>query len=150
MNKTAKKSSQQKNRFVSEMHLNQPEFTCSGCGAITKNKIRIQKLKYIPNIFIKMNQIKLVFNMIQLIKILKIQQEEQLQVKYYVVKHLIFFKTQTLMDIKEVLLLWFKNVLIKGLLKVVVLNLLLIKISVLCTQVSNNYLKHYTNILLEI
>ena len=71
MNKTAKKNFLAEDRFVSEMHLNQPEFTCSGCGAITKNKIRIQKLKYIPNIFTKMNQIKLVFNMIQLIKILR-------------------------------------------------------------------------------
>ena len=30
-------------KFMSQMHLKQPEFTCSACGAFTKNKERIQK-----------------------------------------------------------------------------------------------------------
>ena len=55
MNKIAKTNFLAGDRFVSEMYLNQPEFTYIGCGAITKNKIRIQKLKYIPNIFTKRN-----------------------------------------------------------------------------------------------
>ena len=55
MNKIAKKNFLAGDRFVSEMHLNQPGFTYSGCRAITKNEIRIQKLKYIPNIFTNMN-----------------------------------------------------------------------------------------------
>ena len=32
-------------KFVSEMHLKQPGFTCSACGPFTKNKERIQKFK---------------------------------------------------------------------------------------------------------
>ena len=32
-------------KFMSEMHLRQPSFTCSACGALTKNKERIQKIK---------------------------------------------------------------------------------------------------------
>ena len=28
-------------KFMSEMHLRQPIFTCSACGAFTKNKERI-------------------------------------------------------------------------------------------------------------
>ena len=30
-------------KFMPEMHLRQPEFTCSTCGPFTKNKQRIQK-----------------------------------------------------------------------------------------------------------
>ena len=32
-------------KFMSEMHLRQPEFTYSACGPFTKNKERIQKFK---------------------------------------------------------------------------------------------------------
>ena len=32
-------------KFMSEMHLRQPGFTCSACGTFTKNKERIQKFK---------------------------------------------------------------------------------------------------------
>ena len=41
-----------------EMHLKQPGFTYSACGAFTKNKERIQKLKKkqeIQDIFTEMN-----------------------------------------------------------------------------------------------
>ena len=30
-------------KFMPEMHLKQPGFTCSACGPITKNKKRTQK-----------------------------------------------------------------------------------------------------------
>ena len=61
-------------KFMSEMHLKQPGFTYSACGTFTKNKERIIKLKKqeIQDIFIKMSWIKLIFNMIWLIEILKI------------------------------------------------------------------------------
>ena len=61
-------------KFVSEMHLKQPRFTYSACGPFTKNKERIQNLKKqeIQTIFTKMNLIKLVFNMIWHMEILKI------------------------------------------------------------------------------
>ena len=32
-------------KFMPEMHLRQPAFTCSTCGPFTKNKERIQKFK---------------------------------------------------------------------------------------------------------
>ena len=45
-------------KFISETHLKQPGFTYSACGAFTKTKERIKKLKKqeIQNIFIKTNQ----------------------------------------------------------------------------------------------
>ena len=33
------------NKFMSEVHLKQPEFTYSACGPFTKNKERIKKFK---------------------------------------------------------------------------------------------------------
>ena len=32
-------------KFMPEMHLRQPGFTCSACGPFTKNKKRIQKFR---------------------------------------------------------------------------------------------------------
>ena len=32
-------------KFIPEMHLKQPGFTCIACGSFTKNKERIQKFK---------------------------------------------------------------------------------------------------------
>ena len=74
-----------------EMHLKQPGFTYSACGPFTKNKERIKNVKKqeIQDIFIKINYIKLVFNMIWLMEILKIEIEEQLLIKYYVLNHII-------------------------------------------------------------
>ena len=61
-------------KFMPEMHLKQPGFTYSACGPFTKNKERIKKLKKqeIQAIFTKMNLIRLLFNMIRHIEILKI------------------------------------------------------------------------------
>ena len=57
-----------------EIHLKQPGFTYSACGPFTKNKERIQKFKETgdTNYIYKMNLIRLVFNMIWLMEILKI------------------------------------------------------------------------------
>ena len=53
-----------------EMHLKQPGFTYSACGPFTKNKERIEKFMQtgmeIQTLFIKMNLIKHVFNVIWL------------------------------------------------------------------------------------
>ena len=61
---------------MSEMHLKQLVFTYSACGPFTKNKGRIQKKNLkkqkMQSIFTEMNKIKLVFNMIWLMEILKI------------------------------------------------------------------------------
>ena len=60
-------------KFMPEMHLKEPWFTHSACGPFTKNKERIQKCKETgATIFIKTNLIRLVFNMIWPMKILKI------------------------------------------------------------------------------
>ena len=48
-----------------------------------------------------------------LMVILKIELEEQLLIKYCVIKHLILLKIQNMMDISVDLLRWFINVLIK-------------------------------------
>ena len=60
-------------KFMPEMHLKQPGFTYSACGPFTKNKERIQNLKKqeIQAIFTKMNLIRLAFNTIWLMGILK-------------------------------------------------------------------------------
>ena len=60
--------------FIPEMHLKQPGFTYNACGLFTKNKERIQKFNKleIQDIFTKMNEIKLVFNMVWLMEILQI------------------------------------------------------------------------------
>ena len=61
-------------KYMPEMHLKQLGFTNSACGPFTKNKERIQNLKKqeIQAIFTKMNLIRLVFNMIWHMEILKI------------------------------------------------------------------------------
>ena len=74
-------------------------------------------------------------------EILKIYLKEQLLIKYYVIKHLILLKIQNMMDIKEVLLQWFKNFLIKSPLLVMVLKMKICQ--------TKNYLKNYKNQLLE-
>ena len=44
-------------KFMPEMYLRQPGFTCSACGPFTKNKERMKKLKKqeIQDVFIKTN-----------------------------------------------------------------------------------------------
>ena len=85
MNKIVNKFLLAGDKLMPEMHLKQPGFTYSACGTSTKNKERIQKFKdtrEIQDIFTKMNQIKLVSNMIWLTEILKIQQKERFQIKF--------------------------------------------------------------------
>ena len=52
--------------FMPEMHLKQLGFTYSACGPFTKNKQRIEKFTQmeIQILFIKLNLMRLVFNMI--------------------------------------------------------------------------------------
>ena len=66
-------------KFMPEMHLKQPGFTYSACGPFTKNKERIQKFKETGDTSY-MNLIRLVFNMVWCMEILKISKEEQLLV----------------------------------------------------------------------
>ena len=55
-------------KFMPEMHLKQPGFTYSACEPLTKNKKRNRRHR----IFTKMNLIRLAFNTIWLMEILKI------------------------------------------------------------------------------
>ena len=59
-------------KFKPERHLRQPGFTYSACEPFTKNKKKKFKKQEIHEIFIKTNQINLVFNMAWLMEILKI------------------------------------------------------------------------------
>ena len=61
-------------KLMPEMHLKQQGFTYSACRPFTKNDERIQKFKETgdTNIFTKSNLIKLVFNMMWHMEILKI------------------------------------------------------------------------------
>ena len=52
------------------------------------------------------NKTKLAFNTVRLTEILQIYLEEQLLMKYYVIKNLMLLKIQKTIDIKEVLLQW--------------------------------------------
>ena len=74
MNAIVNKLSLAGDKFMPEMHLKQPGFTYSACGPFTKNKEIIKKLKKqeIQYIFIKTNWIKLIFDMIWFMEILKI------------------------------------------------------------------------------
>ena len=60
-------------QFMLEMHLQQPGFTYSACGPFTKNKEKLKNLKKqeIQAILAKMNLIRLVFDTIWLMGILK-------------------------------------------------------------------------------
>ena len=56
-------------KCMPEMHLKEPGFTYSACGPFTKYKERIEKFMQIRNTnLIKMNLIKVVFNMIWLME----------------------------------------------------------------------------------
>ena len=61
-------------KLMPEMHLKQQGFTYSACRPFTKNDEGIQKFKETgdTNIFTKSNLIKLVFNMMWHMEILKI------------------------------------------------------------------------------
>ena len=79
MNKIVNKFLIAGDKFRPEMPLKQPGFNYSACGPFTKNKERIQKFKETGDIFTgdlsiftKMNLIRLVFNMIWHMEILKI------------------------------------------------------------------------------
>ena len=61
-------------KFMPEMHLRQPRFVYSACGPFTRHKERIKEFKRTGDTryIIEMNSIKLVFNTILLMRIIKI------------------------------------------------------------------------------
>ena len=74
MNETVNKLLLVGNKFIPEMHFKQPGFTYSACDHLqnTKKEFKNLKKQEIQAIFTKMNFIRLVFNMISLMGILKI------------------------------------------------------------------------------
>ena len=73
MNKIVSKFLLAGDKCMLEMHLKQLGFTYSACGPFTKNKeFKNLKKQAIQAIFTKMSSIRLVFNIIWLIGILKI------------------------------------------------------------------------------
>ena len=68
MNEIVNKFLLMRNKFMPDMHLKQAGFTYSACGPFTENKERIEKFMQleIQILFIEMNLIRLVFNMIWL------------------------------------------------------------------------------------
>ena len=60
-------------KFMPEMHLRQRQFVYSACGPFTRHKERIKEfnVQVMHIIFIEMNSLKLVFNMILLMRIIK-------------------------------------------------------------------------------
>ena len=84
MNEIVNKSLSAGDKFMPEMNLKQPGFTYSVCGPFTKNKERIQKFKETgdKSYIYKNELIRLVFNMIWHMEILKIGKEEQLLIRF--------------------------------------------------------------------
>ena len=73
MNEIVNKFLLLEDKFMPEMHLKQPGFTYSADGSFTKNKERVEKFMQTGDTsFIKLNLIKLVFNMIWLMENQKI------------------------------------------------------------------------------
>ena len=85
------------------MHLRQPGLTYSACGPFTKKKERVEKFKETGDSrYIYQNQLDKADKITQLTGISCISLEEQLWMKYYLIKHLILLKTQNMMHIKEI------------------------------------------------
>ena len=74
MNEIVKKKLLAGDKLMPEMNLKQPGFTYSALDHLLKTKKKFKKLKKqgIQVVFTKMNLIKLVFNMIWMMEILKI------------------------------------------------------------------------------
>ena len=104
-------------RFVPEMHLRQSGFTYSACGPFTKNKQRIQKLKETGDSrYIYQNELdKACFQNDMTYGDFKDLIRRAASITNCSMKRLVLLKIQTMIDIKEVLLQWSTNVLIKKL-----------------------------------
>ena len=101
-------------KFMSEIHLRWPGFTYSAYGPFTKNKEGIQKIKETGvSRYIYQDELNKAYFQRDMgygdFKYL----EEQLLIRYYMMKHLILLKVKNRMDINMELLQWFIFFLIK-------------------------------------
>ena len=101
-------------KCMTEMHLKQPKCTDSACGSFTKNKGIIQKFKETGDTsYIYKNEVdKACFQHDMADGDFKDVARRTASDK--VLKHLILLKILNMMDIKEDLILWFINFLIKS------------------------------------
>ena len=101
-------------KFIPEMHLKQPGFTYNACGSFTKNKEKIQKfMKIKDSRYIYKNELeKACFQHDMAYGDFKDLAKRTASDKVSRGKLLILLKIENMMDITEVLLLWFLNFLI--------------------------------------
>ena len=122
MNKIVNKFLLAADKSVPEIHLKQPGFTYSACGPFTKKQKKNTKIKKTGDTnYIYKNELdKACFQHDMAYADIKDLLEKQFLITSWETKHIILQKILKMMVIKEVLLLWFINVLIKNLLLVVV------------------------------
>ena len=84
MNQVVNKSLLVGNKFMPEMHLQQPGLIYTACGPFTKIKEELKNLcrQELQILFTKANLINLVFNMIWLMAKQKVYQKELSQTKF--------------------------------------------------------------------
>ena len=117
MNEIANKFFLAGGKLMSEMHLRQPGFTYSAYGPFTKNKERIQKFKETGDSrYINQNELdKACFQHDVAYRDFKDLTRRTACDKILCNKAFYIAKIQNMMDIKEFLLQWFINFLIKKL-----------------------------------
>ena len=115
MNETVNNFLLSGDKLISGIHLRQPGFTYSACGSFTRNRKRIQKSKYAGDSqYIYENKLdKACFQHDMAYRDFKKLTRRIVSDKILRNKHLMLLKIQNLMDIKEILLQWFTNFLIK-------------------------------------
>ena len=115
MNKVVNKFLLAGDKFMPDMHLKQPGLTYSVCVPFTKNKERIQKFKEMGDVsYICKNKLdKACFQHGMAYGDFKDLARRTASDKE--IKHLILLKILNMTDIKEGLLLWYINILIKSL-----------------------------------
>ena len=108
MNEIASKFLLPGDKFMPEMHLRQPGFMYTACETFTKNKEQIKKFKETgDSTYIYQNELdKGCFQ--------DDMAHGRFLINFYLIKHLLLLKIQNMMDIKEILLQWLINVLIKS------------------------------------
>ena len=118
-------------KFMPEMHLKHPEFTYSAFGPFTKNKERIQEFKEAGDTsYIYKNELdKACFQHVMSYGDFKDLPRTAPSDKVLRDRHLILLKIPNMMDIKEGLLLWFTNFLIKSRKKMVLIRMQMIKLN---------------------
>ena len=117
MNKIMNKFLLAEGKFISKVHIRQPELMCSPCRPFIKNKERIQKFKETGNSkYICQNELdKASFQHDMSYRDFKDLPRRTAAVRYYVIKYLILLKIQNIKVINKDLLQSFINFMIKRL-----------------------------------